>query len=360
MTGVPGDNTLWEGPLFGRLTKSAKTFLLRHGWQLRNNTVARGDNAKPSSNRLALAWPNKSGPQFEMNDATAAHIRPYPKHLTDVLDDKVRMADLLLNGGPGTEEILPKHLFSSNDICPGKLYFVKHRHGAQGKNVRVFNSTGLKEWWSTTSNANDFVVQEEVVPQTYQGRKFVLRSHVLLWHSSGNVDSVRPSFHSRVFDSVIVQHHAAVYDPNSVLRSSHISQAGKKHPPPQLLLELPHDHPAVDRFPEIQKASQQIIFAYQRWFDDQFVYDTNTMLSLSMSPETTCFALLGVDWLLQFHRQNNDESKTRLKLCEINSHPALGWGTMSKVPSRVFSDLLEDTLNLLLTESSGRDSVAQD
>ena len=37
-----------------------------------------------------------------------------------------------------------------------------------------------------------------------------------------------------------------------------------------------------------------------------------------------------------------------IKVCQVNLHPALGWGTMSNVPSSVFRNLIEDALLLLL------------
>ena len=51
------------------------------------------------------------------------------------------------------------------------------------------------------------------------------------------------------------------------------------------------------------------------------VVEKNT-ISGSIAPETTCFALLGSDLII--------DEMGNIKLCECNSHPALGWGTMSK------------------------------
>jgi len=59
-----------------------------------------------------------------------------------------------------------------------------------------------------------------------------------------------------------------------------------------------------------------------------------------IAPESTCFALWGADLLLDTHAE--------IQLCEVNSHPALGWGTMSKVPSHFFSELVQDILSILL------------
>jgi hypothetical protein len=347
---------LWQGPLFGRLTKSAKYHLIhRKGWVEQRSFADRKDNQQA---RLALIWPNKSGPQFAMDDSRAALVRPYPKSITDVLDDMVQLADLLRNS-----DIMPKYILSVNDASPDKLYFVKHRLGAQGKSVYVMNRTELREWWGQTNNAHEFVVQEEVVPKLYQSRKFFLRSHILLWHSSekvGQDERKRTSsihFHHHLFEEVIVQHHAALYyDHNS--KASQISNVGKNQPSPMLLNDLPGHHPAASVYPQLVDASTHLVTVFETWFNQQLA-ETGQALdeharATTIAPDTTCFALLGLDWLLQdnFHEKINDgdkiDSSPQIKLCEINSHPALGWGTMSKVPPQVFTNLVEQTLDLLI------------
>ena len=66
--------------------------------------------------------------------------------------------------------------------------------------------------------------------------------------------------------------------------------------------------------------------------------------NLVAAGNTTCFALLGTDLIV--------DSEGNIQVCEVNSHPALGWGTMSKVPSPVFSDLVDQTLDVLLGGAS--------
>mmetsp|Transcript_25324 Transcript_25324/g.53496 ORF Transcript_25324/g.53496 Transcript_25324/m.53496 type:complete len:156 (-) Transcript_25324:660-1127(-) len=80
---------LSQSPLFGRLTKAGRDYLLRHGWK---DDGLSSNEEMMTTERLAFVWPNKSGPQFEMNDANAAHVRPFPKHWTDVFDDKLLLA----------------------------------------------------------------------------------------------------------------------------------------------------------------------------------------------------------------------------------------------------------------------------
>ena len=343
---LPSQKILWQGPLFGRLTKAGKQRLLhRKGWM----EIQQPPTEYPDDNetRLALIWPNKSGPQFEIDDEKAAHIRPYPKHVTDVLDDKVRLRKLLQH-----TEIMPPHTASPDEADPDKLYFVKHRFGAQGKSVYCLNHDELQEWWGRTSNPQDFAVQEEIMPELYRGRKFAMRSHILMWHSNTSTAAKENGtpFRCHLFDDVIVQHHAVLYDATSN-KASQISNVGKNHPTPVLLKDLPSDHPAVDIYPQLVKACEGVLTLFETHFNEEmgFQQALRGSESAAVAPETTCFALLGLDWLLQ--AKGNDDTRPRVKLCEINSHPALGWGTMAKVPSKVYTDLVQQTLDLLIDAS---------
>jgi hypothetical protein len=254
-----------------------------------------------------------------VNDTKAAHVRPYPKHVTDVVEDKIRLAQALEGE---LSMIVPECIASPEEAKSDGPYFVKHRYGAQGKSVYVYNKQDLQEWWSRSRNPQDFVIQEEIPPALYEGRKFVLRSHILMIQRDGH------ELQSYLHKTVICQHHATVYNKHSREKSSQISQAGKRHPLPVLLEDLDPQHPAALVFPKIESCSKQLLFAT---FDDT---------KLLIGRDTTCFALLGTDLLV--------DDNGAIKICEVNSHPALGWGTMSKVPSKVFSDLIEETLMLLI------------
>ena len=47
---------------------------------------------------------------------------------------------------------------SPDEAGDGKLYFVKHRHGAQGKTVHVLDRNELHLWFSAIKNTQDFVI----------------------------------------------------------------------------------------------------------------------------------------------------------------------------------------------------------
>jgi len=107
-------------------------------------TTFLGENEKEEQEEcLAFVWPSKSGPQFDTNDEKAAHIRPYPKNLTDCLDDKMRLAKELQS----SSSIAPECITSPQDAISNRLYFVKHRYGAQGKSVYVYNKDELTSWF---------------------------------------------------------------------------------------------------------------------------------------------------------------------------------------------------------------------
>jgi hypothetical protein len=328
-TMVQGQRLFWEGPLFGRLTKAGREHLIRHGFcSIPPSDVEAG---RGCCERLSFVWPNKSGPQWEVDDATAAYIRPFPKRgATDLLDDKIELSRIF----QGTDTVLPRFISTPDEAVQDSLYFVKHRHGAQGKSVYVFNQHELKDWWLKAKNRHDFLIQEEIVPVLYNDYKFVLRAHILLFqrNNDGNNDG---SLVALLHREIICQMHSVPYyqsDGSPTKNAAWISQAGgKKLPEPLLLDNLDPSHPAARAFPEIEACSQNFAATIAPMF---------SKFRNSMSPETTCFALLGGDIVLQ-------EDGTA-KMCEVNSHPALGWGTMSKVPKNVFDSLIEDSLSILM------------
>jgi hypothetical protein len=304
---------LWNGSLFGRLSKSGKDYLLRKGFRQQSQPGTR--------ERLAFVWPSKSGPQFETTDTTAPTVRPYPKHVTDLVDDKIRLAELFQS----VTEIVPKTIVSPKQASANAHYFVKHRYGAQGKSVYYYSRRELIDWWEHSKNRQDFVIQQEIVPVLWKNRKFVLRAHILLFQRAHN--KTHAAF---LHEHVICQHHASEY--NSGLKSAQISHSGarlKKHPSPVLIQDLDPSHPAAAAWDKIVSVSQVLVSLF---FTQQ--------QQLKLADEATCFALLGVDLLM--------DDQENIKICEVNTHPALGWGTMARVPPHVFTKLVEDTLSVLV------------
>ena len=303
-----------KGPAFSRLTEAGRAFLLQEGFQLITD-----DSSLPSC--LEFAWPAKTGPQYQLSNPTV-RVRPFPTSVTDILDDKIWFSELCGDGETVPFHVSDPTLLADND---DRRYFVKHRHGVQGKSVRVFESrSSLVDWWETCTNRHDFCVQPEVIPTLWQGRKFVLRAHVLLVM----LDCQPRAYWHR---SVICQHHAVDYHDNHKLAAvSHNGSRGlKKHLKPLLVSDLTPSHPAHKV--TIAKVSQRVASCFF----------ASTWTQEKMCPGITYFALLGLDLLQR-------ASDGCLVCCEVNSHPALGWGTMAKVPSAVYQGLVQDTLSVLL------------
>ena len=134
--------------------------------------------------------------------------------------------------------------------------------------------------------------------------------------------------------SIICQPCTSIYNKGTTDKQSQVGQVGT----PSILFDnLESDHPAAHAYDKIRECSQEMI---------QTVLEKNVISGIA--PETTFFALLGSDLLI--------DEMGNVKLCECNSHPALGWGTMSKVPSKVFSNLIEETLSILLLNGNEKET----
>lgn len=323
MTVMPrnsGKRVLWDGPLFGRLTKAGRCYLEQRGWE--RLPLAPASSQLPLEEEpLMFIWPNKSGPQFDVDTVEPAFVRPYPTSITECVDDKLCLQETMKG-----LDIMPEYIKTVEDAKQDTLYFAKHRYGAQGKSVYVHDFSSLKSWFESCKNTNDFVIQRQVIPALDElKRKFVLRAHVLVYKRGGD-----STLYAGLHQDVICLPHALSYEPSMAApKSVHVSQAGKKHPTPSLVSELPTSHPAASVFPSIQSCSTTLIKATIDAFNPP-----------NIANEVTCFALLGADYLVS--------SKGELKLCEVNSHPALGWGSMAAVPREVFVRLVSETLSVVV------------
>ena len=376
---VSAQRVLWNGPLFGRLTKAGRSFLLRNGWDdigsasigstfdlSRFGGVGNHDKTRTDWDNapIAFAWPSKSGPQLSTDQDHPALVRPLPAHMTEVIDDKVYLQNLLENIS-GTEIMPPSMSVSSQEVVEAAkddndnntLYFVKHRYGVQGRAVHVHTKQSLVEWYRKSKNTSDFVIQKEVEPALDEtGKKFALRAHVLFFNSkvatSGEEDGAN-TFVAAIHKDVICHTHTSPYTRDAGNRSAHVSNAvagAKKRrkkekarqstqdgiapcatPSPCLISQLPETHPACKSFEQIKDCISVLSTAYIHYL---------LLSHPTISPSVTAFALVGADLLMS--------SEGAIKLCEVNSHPSLGWGTMSDVPVCVYSRLIEDTLSVLL------------
>lgn len=315
---ISGKRLLWDGPLFGRLTKAGRCYLERQGWE---RLPSASVSSQLEEELLTFIWPNKSGPQFNVDTVEPAFVRPYSTSITKCVDDKLCLQETLKGF-----DIMPEYIKNLKDAEQDTLYFVKHRYGAQGKSVYVHDFSSLKAWFESCKNTNDFVIQRQVIPALDEmNRKFVLRAHVLVYKRGGDSTLV-----AGLHKDVICLAHALPYEPSTAVpKSVHVSQAGKKHPTPSLVSELSTLHPAANVFPSMQSCSTTLIKATMDAFNPPYIAN-----------QVTCFALIGADYLVS--------SQGEVKLCEVNSHPALGWGSMAAVPREVFVRLVTETLSVVV------------
>ena len=339
-------------PLFGRLIQSGRNHLLQNGFE--------ESDAIPSCHTLEFIWPSKkvmdqitTSSALQKNDfdhplaMPVAKVRPYPGKVTDGLDDKRRLAQLVEQYASEYRDIAPTvvtctpnhdnvmtHL--SLSPSPTGRYFVKHRCGVQGKSVYCFNTVQLVEWCNAmntnTRGVEDFVIQHEVAPALWENRKFLLRAHVLVTSTCKRGDGSDAIEHEGyLHHHIICQHHAVDYDSNNTNdKLSHTSHSGsglKCHPLPSLTTELHPHHPAADCWDEVKSVCKVLMKMFQGQLDyTQFRSDVGG-------------------------ESMRDDGK--VLVCEVNTHPALGWGTMANVPSKVYPDIVQDTLDILLYSGGG-------
>lgn len=314
---------LWDnGPHFQRLIKPGRSYLVNRGWE-RLPAPLPEQFLSDHDNPLAFVWPGKSGPQFPVDTVSPALVRPYPASVTQCLDDKLLLAEALKG-----RDVMPESV-KLEDAADGELYFVKHRRGAQGKSVYVKDRSSLLSWSRTCKNVDDFVIQKEVIPALDEsGRKFVLRGHILLYKRGDG------PLNAALHDDVICITHASPYESSAgANKPAHVSQAGgKKRPAPSRLSELNPSHPAAQLFPEIVRCSEIL------------VKETMNAFASPNAHGVTCFALAGADYLV--------DRTGKVWLCEVNSHPALNWGSMQDVDRGVFARLVEEMLGVLLFDEA--------
>jgi hypothetical protein len=196
-------------------------------------------------------------------------------------------------------------------------------------------------------SSRDFVVQQEVLPMLLQGRKFVLRVHVLvvpqLAHQQqqdhpdyGNPTAAAAAAAGggagRVFvhEDVIVLQHAKQYDPASDYSAVHISSRGRQHPPPVLLAhsQLP-SHIQQSIWQQLQGLAVHSIHAV-----------SDQLLPTKVHPGVVLYHLFGFDCMA--------DAAGQVVLLEVNSYPAIASGTMSKVDVAVYNRLVGDLVRLLV------------
>jgi len=197
------------------------------------------------------------------------------------------------------------------------LFFIKHKWGVKGKSVTPSsNISQIKKKFKE----NQHIIQIEVKPMLLNKRKFVIRSHVLLKY---NPDSSKEHIQMYIHKNCIVLEHSLEYDANISNPAIHISSLGKSgsHPTPYLLTSSLYE----ESFPQMKKIAGETLSIISKFIENEKI---NSYL----------YHLFGYDFIIR------DDGI--VVLLEVNSYPALGNGTMSKVPKFIFEEILKDFLNL--------------
>ena len=323
----------YSSPL-GKLPSAAvKALQAHHGWR----EVQRDDaEAAP-----VFTWTTRRAADFPASGPSLPLVRQLPQSSTACVDDKVMLANLLRKCG--AEDICPATFTEQHTVrdalessAPSALYFVKHRYGVKGKAVQPMRTDALRDWLGNGGHRgqiSDFAVQREVAPPAlWEGRKFALRAHVLVAATGAADDAARAWLHR----DVIVVPHAAAYDAASDAKDVHVSNVGRRHPPPVLTTELPAAHPAVHDalWPRVVSLTARCLRAVRA-----------DLLPAARCPRSTLYSLLAFDLAL-------DASGTPW-LLEINSHCALGDGTMASVEPAVYTRLVSDVVDRIVLPTPG-------
>lgn len=327
----------FSSPL-GKLPKPAIDHLRSIGWRQIETSDASAPAIIP-----AFAWTTRKAGNFPAAGDNLPLVRPLPQACTAVLDDKLSLAHLTLSN-PGLRSVSPCSYVDLEALLVGlqqqptmdetpRRYFVKHRFGVKGQAVRPMGEAALCDWLvglgASARRSSDFVVQAEVAPPAlWEGRKFAVRCHCLV-AASGRQTMPSAWLHR----DVIILPHAAPFDTTSDDRAVHVSQAGRNHPAPILAAQVPADHPAAQRmlWPRLRRVVAHCLSA---------AHTALVPPAAERCQRSTLFSVLACDVTLS--------ADGAPWLLEVNSHCALGDGTMAAVDPEVYTRLVRDVASLLV------------
>ena len=194
---------------------------------------------------------------------------------------------------------------------------------------------------TATATSLDFAVQRAVSPPAlWERRAFSIRAHCLVACRGGADASATDA--AWLHRSVIVVPCAATLPENddddddagaSIDKAAYVSNFGRGHPPPALTTELPAAHPASHAalWPRLCALARRCLAA-----------SAAELLPppAERCPRSTLYALLALDIVL--------DASGAPWLVEVNSHPAMGDGTMAAVRPAVYTGLVADVVALLV------------
>ena len=134
-----------------------------------------------------------------------------------------------------------------------------------------------------------------------------------------------------------------MHDARSDDKVVHVSNMGKAHPPPCLTCSLPSDHPAAHEalWPQLTALTSRLLGAARA-----------DLIPTHRCPRSTLFSVLALDLAL--------DADNRPWLLEVNSHCAIGDGTMSAVDPEVYSTLVADVVTSIVLPALTPDDASPD
>lgn len=275
----------------GKVHSAGLKVLESHGWRC----------CEPSElSRKGTVWPllsftSRNAADFPADAAGPGvpRYRQLPQSITCVLDDKVELFKSMC--AAGVSGCMPETILS--DISDDGLvdlvrchpeweaepsrWFVKFKHGVRGNSVHPCEDLQTVREWITKQRSGEsgrqgatlngppgFVIQRGVPPRLLaDGRRFVLRAHVLLLrtHSADGLPW-RGFVHEDVITLPYSKPHEEKWRND---KSLHVSQAGKAHPTPFLMSEL--DGPEAKLVPpQLREITRQVLVALRSEDSDPF------------------------------------------------------------------------------------------
>ena len=302
-------------PLSKMPAAAVRLLVQQHGWKVI-------DEADGSVLPNFIFCTRKAGvPQYP--PAHGPVVRQLPLEVSALLDDKIQMVTTLKQAA--MDHLTPPHDTASSDSWATDTErvgrFVKHRGGVKGKSVHYFpDAAAARAWLDQKGGLAYYAVQHEVPGQLLNdNRRFVLRAHVLFTGQRGFLHR-----------DVICLPYAEPYVAGGAHpKATVVSQAGKGHPTPYLW---------ADQFDQCVEIAAGLVTA---------------LAPMIPQRHNVCWChLMGLDIVL--------DTDGRLWLLEVNSYPAMGNGTMSAVPSEIYTRLSQDIISaVVLPALSGGSCLAQ-
>nr|QBK86555.1 MAG: tubulin-tyrosine ligase family protein [Marseillevirus LCMAC102] len=255
---------------------------------------------------------------FETRECT---IQLYPKHETDIFDDKITFYQFLkrkhlLNNIPQTYLTI-NDVVGESDDSPSRLWFLKHRNGTEGKQVWAYRKRqDLLKFFTKPNIINDYIVQKEVEDLFLMfGHKLSLRIFALIHNKK-----------LYVYRDFIVKIHPKLYNTTDERKDVHITAiAGSGALPIRGTLWTEYNNV----YPVIKKVIREVV---------------PTFFDVLNDDDRDQYSLIGIDFLI--------DNKLKPWIIEFNSYPSL-WDDTYQASMYIKKELINDMYGLLIDPALG-------